>query len=344
MLAAIYRWESGFQMEEMVTPRLGPGEALIQVHSCGICASDIKFVHSLALARDANGHVLGHEFSGTVAEVGPDVASLAVGDKVAVEPVWACGSCYECRRARPQHCSRQRVLGFSRPGAYAQYVAAPAVSVYPLPAGLPLESAALAEPLACALHAVELSEAGPGDTAAVIGMGSLGLLMLQLFKMRGVAVAGLGTQPQRLQLARELGADEVIDVRSGDPVAKVRAWSGGRGVDVVIDAVGRAEIVAQAIRMGAVGATVVLFGIPDVDGAVAVPHKAFIGGERRLIGSNATHFLLPRALALLSLGRVQVAPLITHRYGLDRLGQAITSLERREGGAIKVLIQPSQGK
>ncbi len=120
MLATVYHWESGFQVEEMTTPRPGLSEVLIQVDSCGICASDLKFIHNLVDQRVGEGRILGHEFSGTVVETGPAVSGVAVGDPVAVDPVMSCGSCYECRRANPHYCLRKQTIGFSRPGAFAQ--------------------------------------------------------------------------------------------------------------------------------------------------------------------------------------------------------------------------------
>ncbi len=174
----------------------------------------------------------------------------------------------------------------------------------------------------------------------MIGTGSIGLLMVQLFKKQGVAVIGLDQQPVRLKLAHDLGADEVVDVRLVDPVEKVRAWAGGRGVDAVVDAVGHPEVVKQAIRMGAPGSTVVLFGVPAGDETIPVLHQALIMRGQRLTGCTGTPFLFPRALELLSRREVCVEPLITHRCGLGSLSRAMIILEQRAEGAIKVLIQP----
>ena len=340
MLAAVYHWDTGFQVQAVARPRPAPGEVLIQVDSCGICASDVNEALSLRRQQSADARILGHEFSGIVAELGAGVCTLQLGDRVVVDPVWSCGACCQCRRAQPQHCQHKQTLGFSRPGAFAQFVAAPAACAYPLPADLSLETAALAEPLACALHAVELSGVRTGDRAVVLGTGNIGLLMVQLLRMHGAAVLGIDVQPWRLEIALAMGASAVVNASEVDVVEAARAWSDGQGVDVVIESAGHAATGAQAMSMGAPGSTVVLFGVAATDEALAVPQQSFVLGGRQLLGCVGTPFLFARALALLAARNVCVEPLITHRLGLDDLGSAIDLLAHQQGGALKVLIRP----
>lgn len=232
----VARWYGGddIRIEQVPKPALSGLEVRIRVAVCAVCGTD---VHSLAgkFPLTAPPCVLGHEFSGTVAEIGPQVTRVQVGDRVAVEPGVVCHSCWYCRNGQEHLCTSRQMS----PGGFAEYAVVPESVVWRLPDALSLETAALAEPMACAVHAVDQAQLRSGSTVAILGAGAIGLSLLQLCRLSGAATTVvLEPDAGRRDLALRLGADLAVDPLETNAVEAIRSVTDGRGADAVFEAVG----------------------------------------------------------------------------------------------------------
>ncbi len=262
MKALVLREYNRLVLEELPEPVPGPGEVLVRVRACGICGSD---VHGLdgSTGRRVPPLVMGHEAAGEIAALGTGVAGLEVGRRVTFDSTIYCGRCAFCRAGEINLCDHRQVLGVSceeyrRDGAFAEYVAVPSRSIYPLPEGLSFERAALVEPLSVAVHAVDRLAPREGERAVVLGAGVIGLLALQVLKARGCGrVIAVDLDRGRLELARELGADQTFAPEKGtDVAAELVRLSGGAGLDLAVEAVGlpaTVETAVNCLRKGGTG-------------------------------------------------------------------------------------------
>ena len=244
-------------------PEAGPSEVVIQVRSCGVCATDVKKFTGASKAPHLP-FILGHEPSGVIAEAGPGVSPhLKPGTRVAVAPVFTCGECYGCRNGLVYSqgmgmCDNYQVLGYSIDGAFAEYIAAPARQIHVIPDELSFREAALIEPVAACLNGALRATQLPPGTVAVIGAGFMGLTTIQLLTVLGNRVIASDLQEERRQLALKLGADVALDPGAEDVAARVRALTDGRGVDGVVCAVGGKAVTEQGLAMLAKGGILVL--------------------------------------------------------------------------------------
>jgi L-iditol 2-dehydrogenase len=336
MQAAVIAAPGRAVVETRDTPHAAPGEVVVQVAACGVCGTDVHLLHGGFRAHYPL--LPGHEFSGTVVEAGAGVTHLAVGDRVVIDPNIACGQCPYCRRGLIHFCENLTALGVDLPGGFAEYSVLPAAQAYRVPESLSFEAAAFTEPLACCLHGLDRACIAAGDRVVLLGAGPIGLLMLQLVRLAGAATV-MVSEPvaTKRELAASLGADEVVDPNQDDLAARVRART-EIGADVVIECVGAAATVSQALTLPRRGGRVVLFGVSPKEAEVPVrPYDVFIN-ELTLVGSYINPFTHARALELLAAGRVRVEPLISHRLPLSRFPQA---LDLAGGGsAMKVIVAP----
>jgi len=223
------------RIEEVPVPEVAGDQVLVQMHSVGICGTDLLVYRGDLPVRP--GTILGHECAGVVAATGPDVQRHRVGDRVFVEAGWGCGSCVYCRRGLILHCTHKASLGRTVDGAFAEYVAVPERVVHPIAENVPFDDAQSASTIGSAIRALGHIRPTVGDSAAVVGSGHAGLILMQLLRLSGLQwVAMVGTREKRLELARELGADLVVDARSDNPVEKVLEATEGLGVDLVGEA------------------------------------------------------------------------------------------------------------
>jgi len=288
--------------------------------------------------------IIGHEFAGTVEKIGDGVDGFEEGMRVLAANSAPCMSCYYCRIGKPNLCDRldEVLVGFSSPGAYAEYVRLPARIVkqntYEVPKDVPLESAAFVEPLACVVHGIELSNIKTGDSVFVIGAGPIGLMHIQLARIRGAkTVVVADASSERLQRATQLGVDQSIT--SGDPVSQVKALTENRGADVTIEAVGKPETWELAVRTTRKGGTTVLFGGCPAGTTASIDTGLVHYGELALKGVfHHTPSDVREALRLISTRQVKVAPLVTHRMKLTEVEAALRLMQK--GTAIKVAITP----
>jgi threonine dehydrogenase-like Zn-dependent dehydrogenase len=333
-MKALVMGPGGVSVLDRPDPVAGPGGAVVAVHSCGICGSD---VHVVEAGVRRHGQVLGHEFSGTVVEVGAGVDDLRVGQAVAVNPLGGCGACGPCRQDLPFLCRELPNLGLTAPGGFAELVAAPRPQLFALPEGVDPELGAHAEPLAVALHAIALARAAPGDDALVFGVGPIGLRVILGLRAGGAGrIVAVGRSAGRRAAAAAVGADVVLDSRETD----VAAWAAVEGLafSQVYECSAAPGALAQCVAVLAVGGTVVEVALPSEPATLDV--RQFVGRNLHLVGSCAFGVAeYRRSLELLCSGAVDVSPLVSERVPLAGAPDALRRLTR-PGDLVGVLVQP----
>jgi alcohol dehydrogenase/L-iditol 2-dehydrogenase len=321
----------GTLLREVDRPRAGPGEVLLKVAAVGVCGTDVHVWQGTASARGPV--VLGHEFAGVVAEVGPGVEGVRVGERVVSETAaWVCEACAYCRAGQYNVCPRRRGFGFGANGAMAEYVRTRPAILHRVPDHLPLARAALTEPVCVAYNAViEKSRPRPGDHAVVIGPGPIGLLCAQVLRLCGpsrLTVIGLRADWPRLELARRLGADEVIVADEEDTVARVLAYGDGLGADLVIDAVGVSATLDQSLDLVRPNGQITKVGWGPAP--VGFSLDRLVIKAATLQGSFSHTFnTWERALALMNSGQIDVGPLARY-FSLEDWLAGFEAMERLE--------------
>jgi len=350
MSAAVLYGQEDVRIEQVPVPHAGPGEIIVHVAAALTCGTDLKVFrrgyHALMIQPPA---LFGHELAGTVAEVGEGVGNFLIGDRVVPINSAPCGECYFCERSQENLCED---LLFNN-GAYAEYIRIPARIVAKntliVPQHISLEHAALAEPLACALHGLEDSNLKPGDTVAVIGGGPLGLMIMHVAALAGCHVIAVVKHDAQVAAAKALGAIDVIQTTATeDPVAAVRNLTPkGRGVDVAIEAVARPETWEQAVAMVRNGGLVNFFGGPEAGTEVRLDTNRLHYGDITLKATfHHTPAICRRAFALIAGGKFQAGRFITGHAPLGDLKQAFAELldrgndRGRCGNCIKTAILP----
>jgi len=331
------------ELTDLAEPSIGPQDVLIRVRSCGICGSD---VHGLdgSTGRRIPPLVMGHEAAGTITEVGREVDDWKIGDRVTFDSTISCGDCEFCRRGEINLCDRRQVLGVScgdyrRHGAFAEYVAVPARILYRLPETLSFDHAAMIEAVSVAVHAVSLTPVTSGDTAVVVGCGMIGQLTIQAAKVAGFGtVIGVDVDDDRLSVARAAGADATLNSRTSDVPSEVRARTGGRGADAVLEAVGSTIPIQTAIASVRKGGTVTLIG--NVSPTIELPLQQVVSRQIRLQGSCASAGEYPTCIDLMARGAIRVDSLISACTPLEGAAGWFDRLYRREPNLMKVIVQP----
>lgn len=317
-------------------PKLKPGHVLVDVRMCGVCGTDLQiFAGRFPVPLP---YAPGHEYVGEVASVGEGVEGLRVGERVAVNPNYHCGVCDACRRGRPNLCLDRRAPGLKSNGGFADCCAVPGSLVHPLPAGLDWREAVLAEPLSCALHAVEAGGIAAGQPVVLIGCGTMGLLGLMLAKRRGARPIIVSDPVARKRvMAAEMGADAVWDPGRGPLADRVRELANG-GATVVIDNVGVERTVAEGLSCLATGGTLVLAGIDNQARQLPITPIEVTERELRIQGVFLNPGTFPKALGLLrEVGRA-CAALVTHEFPLEKISEAFAAAGSTD--AIKVVVRP----
>lgn len=348
MAAALLRQYGRLDVGQLPTPEPGPGEVLCRVLACGICGTDLKIVRGdfAGVWPPSLPFVIGHEWSGVVAGLGPGTerSGLAVGDRVVAENHAGCSACAMCRSGRYNLCERVREPGFklyghTAPGALAEYAVRPAVALHRIPDGVGAAAAALVNQGALTVHAARRVGLTAGASVAVYGPGLLGLLMLQVARASGATTVVVVGRGDRLRTAADLGASDVVDYEHESPVDAVRAASGGRGVDVVFDCSGNPAVLAQAVGATRRGGSVAVLGLTG--GARAdVPVDAFALDELTLYGVRSSPNAYPAMLELLASGAVRTEPLTADRFVLDDVHAAFEALSART--SIRPIVLPTK--
>lgn len=347
MRAAVTRDWNDIRIEEAPVPALEAGEVLVRVGACGICGTDLKIVAGVYKGSwpPSLPFIQGHEWAGTVAALGEGVTGLQMGDRVAAENHKGCGACANCRRGRYNLCEVARskgkaykLYGHSAQGAFADFAARPAGLLHKLPDAVSFEEGTIVNQGALGLHTIRRCRIEPGDTVAVIGPGLVGLITVQLAKAVGatrVIVAGRGP---RLDLARELGADDVVDISTTDTVEGIRALTDGRGADCAFECAGAPEAVIASINCVKRGGRVALVGLTG-NKNVAFNTDRIALDEVDVFGVRSSPNAYPELINLIAAGKVNVKKLVSRVYPLEQINDAFDAFRKREGGAIRMVIK-----
>lgn len=339
MEAAVLTEKSKIVITEIEKPIPEPEEVLIQTKAVGICGTDLSIYRGEWPVKLPM--VMGHEAAGIIAKVGSSVDTFEKDERAVVEPGLSCGECWFCRRGSYYHCENIKYIGINAgKGAFAEYFTAPAAKCYRIPQNMSWEEAAFFEPLGCALHATDLFPDTWGESVAVLGPGVAGLCFVQLAKLRGAQKVILtGTRSERLSLGEKLGADVAINIKKDkDVIERILRETNGRGVDQTIVACAAGQAVRDAISITRRQGRIIVYGVftRPVDGI-----DFFAVGEQKeltIYGSTGRAWTSKAAISLISSKRVKVTPMITHRFELDDLEEALQIAEKRREGYIKGLV------
>ena len=342
MRAAVFRGVQDLQVEDVADPRAGATDVVVEVRAVGVCGSDLHtYLHGSFVQP---GQIMGHEFTGRVVEAGPDVEGLRVGDRVTASPLVPCGACARCAEGRYNLCAAAwtQGLAYGRPGAFAERLMIPnpvvGENVFPLGDEISDEAGALVEPLAVGVHAVKLAGRVQGATALVLGLGTIGLQVIQALRAAGVGrVLGIDLSSLRLEAARTLGA-EAVDGSQGVPEALDATLSGSDEIDVVFECSGVPALANAALDRVRGGGTIVVLAL--YDDPVTFNPTVLVQKEIRLQGSIAyTGEDFADAVALLASGQAVSEPLITQRESLENVAGAF-EVQLQKDRSIKVLVSP----
>jgi L-iditol 2-dehydrogenase len=345
MLAIRFYKPGEIKAEQVPIPTPGPGEVVVKTAVALTCGTDVKmFRRGHPLAKPPQ--IMGHEFAGTISAVGTGVEKFRVGMKAVAANSAPCNICYYCLIRQPNLCERldESIVGFTWPGAYAEYVRIPERIVrqntFQIPDGVPLANVASLEPLACVVHGWELIHPNPGGTAVIIGGGPIGLLHAQLARLHGARkVALCDVVPERLQEAEKAGVDATINSASENPTNRVLDITDQRGADVVVEAVGRRETWESTLSLVRKGGTILLFGGCPPGTSASFNAEKIHYGEIHVQGAfHHTPSAVERAFRLIVSGQVSIKPLISHEMPLEKAEEALQLMEN--GKALKVALRP----
>lgn len=345
MKAAVFRGVQDMQVEDVPEPEAGPGDVVVEVNAVGVCGSDLHtYTHGSFVQP---GQIMGHEFTGHVVQVGAEVEGLAMGDRLTASPLVPCGECPRCAEGRYNLCAAAwtQGLAYGRPGAFAERLLiprpVPGENVFPLGDEVSDEAGALVEPLAVAVHAVKLAEPVEGATALVVGLGTIGLQVVQALRAHGVGrVIGVDLSVLRLEAASTLGA-EAVEGSPGLKEALGSVLSDGDEVDVVFECSGVPALAKSALEIVRGGGTIVVLAL--YDDPLTFNPTLLVQNEIRLQGSIAyTGEDFAEAVSLVASGQAVAEPFITQRESLDNVSGAF-AVQLDKDQSIKVLIKPNGG-
>jgi 2-desacetyl-2-hydroxyethyl bacteriochlorophyllide A dehydrogenase len=330
------------RLEQRPEPQAGPGEALVAIHSAGICGTDLSiFAGKIPVTHPL---VMGHEMVGTVLELNggiPQGRRLKQGDRVLVDPVVFCGTCYQCSKGQVNLCPNGALMGRDRDGGFSGIVAVPAANLYRLPQEISDTTGPLLQVLTTCIHAQRQTTQLPGESVLIMGLGVAGLLHLQLAKARGASpLIGVTRTATKRALAERLGADLTIDPSDPKALDTVLGYTSGRGVDVAIEAVGLGSTLATAIEFTRIGGRLTLFGT-ITEPAPSLPYYQLYYKELMISNPRAAKPEdFPAAIEIVSNGGVELEPLVTEVFPLSRASEAIAATG--SGGTLKVILDHSE--
>jgi L-iditol 2-dehydrogenase len=345
MLAAVLHGPDDLRLEKRPTPAPGPGELLVRVGATTICGTDLRILRGEKTSGVQPGTVLGHEVAGHVAEAGPGVEGYDRDQPVAIAPVIPCGHCWECVHGMENMCAALHIVGYDVDGGLAEHVLVPAEAVTAgivVKAGveLPSEQLALAEPLSCVVNGQRRSNVRAGSNVLILGAGPIGLLHLQLARLSG-ADSVIVSEPSAVRRAHaeRLGATAAVDPTSEDLTLATMDATGGVGADAAIVCIGVPELVNQAVELARPGGTVNIFAGLKGTGSAALDGNRIHYKELVVTGtSNSRRAEYALALRMIETGRIDTAAMITHRFPLGSVVEAIQTVTDRE--AVKVAVLP----
>jgi len=341
MRAAVCVEPGKMALEERPIPKPAADEVIVRVEASGVCGSDVRGFHGTHPEIEHYPIILGHEFAGTVVELGTDVAAPAVGTRVTVEPLAVCGVCRGCVRGTYQLCNSLKLNGHHYEGSFAEYTTAKARFCYPIPTEMDMETAAFGEPVAVAVHAVKRAQVALGDFVVILGAGPIGNLCMQVAKAAGARTLITDVDSRKLTVAKKTGADLTANATS-EPVRElVLALSNGDGADVVLECAGAAATLGESVHLARKGGTVVAVGFTAAE-TDAVSLTTVTIRELNLLGTVIYAWDFPATVDLLATGAVRTKPLTTHRYSLETFVEQADTIAAKPRGMIKPMVLPQK--
>jgi L-iditol 2-dehydrogenase len=339
MRALVYEGPWQMPLRQIEAPAPGPTDVVVAVQAVGVCGSDVHGFMGTT-GRRKPPIVMGHEFSGVITEVGAQITDRRAGQRVVVHPLQTCGSCPACRAGRPNICVNRKGLGISMDGAYAEAVRVPQQMLYTLPDEMSWEQGALVEPLAVAMHAVNLTPIALMDTLVIIGAGTIGLLALICARRRGAGtIIVTDRSPHRLETARRFGADVVVNIAEQDPLAAVQEHTDGLGAHAVIEAVGATPAVKQSLAVVCNGGQITWIGnsAPEVE----INMQQIVTRERTVRGAYCFDQEFGRSIELIRrTDAFDFRQLIEVVAPLEEGPQLVHDLAKGSLEAVKVILKP----
>jgi L-iditol 2-dehydrogenase len=346
MLAAVYRGVNDVRLETVPVPKIGAGELLLRVHTCGVCGTDLK---KIASGSHSAPRIFGHETSGVIAAVGTGVTKYAPGDRVVVFHHIPCRECYYCRHKTFAQCLTYKKVGCTAGfepsgGGFAEYVRVmdwiAEHGTVKIPQGVSFEQACFVEPVNTCMKGIEALRLTPGETVLAIGQGPIGIILSVLARRAGATVITSDLYPERLRIGKSLGFDQIIDASQQDAVRSVREQTEGRGADAVMLAVGSNALIRPAMDAARPGGRVLLFAQTQRGEAVVDP-AAICVDEKALVGSySASVDLQEESIRFVMNREMDLEQLISHRFPLADAVQALDLAAHPQPASMKVVIQP----
>lgn len=338
MKAAVYHGVHDLRVEEVPVRELKENEVLIQVKYCGVCGTDMHIFNGDGGCFEVNPPLIpGHEFSGIVAKTGSAVTSVKEGDRVSGDPNDMCGECYFCKNAMQHFCENCVGVGTTVDGGFAEYVIMREKQVYKFSDSLSFIEAAMAEPISCCLHGIDLCHIKSGSTVLIMGGGPIGMIMLQLAKSAGAAKV-IMSEPveEKRVLAQKLGATKTINPLEEDVEAVLADYC--KNVDAVVECVGNIHTQADAVRFAGKGATIMYFGLAAPEEAFPLKPDDVFKKELTITSSFINPYTFERAINVLESGMIELESLITNIVPLDDIAEVFTNPEYRRGGKVMIKI------
>jgi len=338
MNAAVFKNTKLMELQDLVIPVIKPEEVLIKVTASGVCKTDFHIFNGESPSKPPV--VLGHEYCGEIVDVGKQVNSFSIGEKVAINPNIHCGYCEYCKAGKINLCENLVALGVTRNGGFEEYSAVPISQVYHLPGDVNFYQAAFAEPLSCCIHGLNLAEIELNDRVAIIGAGSIGLLMLQLVKLKGPKeIIVLEPVAEKRELAMKLGANHAINPMNDN--FNEQYWDiSNNGVDVVIECVGNAPAVETAFNISKKGGKIIIFGLSDATSKASFYLQKFFHKELTVKSSLLNPFTFQTAVDLLVSGRVNTNLFSIEKIKLEKQGISKIFFTGKDDSVMKYLIIP----
>lgn len=339
--ARFYKVGHPLVVEEIPLPRPGHEEVLLKVKACGICGSDIHIAYEGATPTAFQPIILGHEFSGEIAELGEGVADWAVGDRAVVSCIVSCGQCQNCQSGNQQICLQRRALGVHLNGGLAEYACVPVRNLAKLPDNIPFEQGAiLTDAVATPYHAItRRGKLVPGEAVAIIGCGGLGIHAVKLTRIFGAGtIIGLDTSEAALERAKDWGADFAFKADGKDSVGFVKEATQGLGVDISFEFVGQKKSIELAVACLRPGGRAVVVGLGP-ENITALPPNEFVRSEIELRGSYAfTVREIEEIIRLVAGGRLDISSSISKKISLDQVNEGLEALHKKAGNPVRIVV------
>jgi len=339
MKALYYSSAKNFTIKEVPIPQVKDDEILLKVTYCGVCGTDAHIHDGEFIAQFPL--IPGHEAVGVAVEIGKDVKGFAKGDRCVADVGITCDECFYCRRGKPLLCENFRARGVSLPGGFAEYIVYPQHKLYKINNISDLE-ATLAEPLACAIHGVDVIQPKVGSEVLLLGAGPTGLMLSQLLKMNGASkVVIAANKGIKMDIAKDLEAGDVyveLDRQNPKPQWDKLKEDHPFGFDIVVEATGVESIVQDSINYVRRGGTLLVYGVYEDKARVSWPPSKIFGDEIRIIGSFSQTYCFPRTIEYLESGKIKTKGMVTDIFKLEDYQKALDKMSSR--GALKIVIQP----